>query len=213
MPLETATYISDLVSTNPVATDGLNQADDHLRLIKSVLLTTFPDVEGAVSASHTDISNGYVPVGGIILWSGSVASIPTHWALCNGANGTPDLRDRFVVGAGSTYAVDATGGSLTTTTDGAHTHGGVTGSDGAHTHSGATGGHAITVDELPKSDTDTLTILGTTVAVASGSDTATEHTHTISSDGVHTHTITSGGDHTHTATPPYYALAYIMRTA
>jgi hypothetical protein len=49
--------------------------------------------------------------GMIILWSGSVVSIPAGWLLCNGASSTPDLRDRFVVGAGSTYAVDATGGS------------------------------------------------------------------------------------------------------
>jgi hypothetical protein len=42
---------------------------------------------------------GFVPIGGIIMWSGTVASIPTSWALCDGNNGTPDLRDKFVVGA------------------------------------------------------------------------------------------------------------------
>lgn len=52
-----------------------------------------------------------MPSGGIIIWSGSSATIPTGWYLCNGSNSTPDLRDRFVVGAGSTYAVNATGGS------------------------------------------------------------------------------------------------------
>lgn len=51
-----------------------------------------------------------VPIGGIILWSGSVASIPSGWALCNGSNGTPDLRNRFVVGAGSRYSPGNTGG-------------------------------------------------------------------------------------------------------
>ena len=49
--------------------------------------------------------------GMIMLWSGSIATIPSGWALCNGANGTPNLRNRFVVGAGSSYAVNATGGS------------------------------------------------------------------------------------------------------
>ena len=53
-----------------------------------------------------------IPKGAIILWSGSIASIPAGWQLCNGTNGTPDLRDRFVVGAGSTYPVDDTGGAL-----------------------------------------------------------------------------------------------------
>lgn len=61
----------------------------------------------------------------IILWSGAVVDIPDGWALCNGANDTPDLRNRFVVGAGDSYGVDDTGGNLThrhfTTTAG-HTH-------------------------------------------------------------------------------------------
>jgi microcystin-dependent protein len=81
-----------------------------------------------------------IPSGLIAVWSGSVASIPAGWVLCNGANGTPDLRDRFVVGAGTTYAVDATGGAntvtLATTEIPGHTHtvSGTTASDGSHTH-------------------------------------------------------------------------------
>jgi hypothetical protein len=59
-----------------------------------------------------------IPAGGIILWSGSIGSIPAGYVLCNGSNGTPDLRDRFVIGAGSTYAVDATGGSTSYTPTG-----------------------------------------------------------------------------------------------
>lgn len=51
-----------------------------------------------------------VPIGGIIMWSGSITSIPAGWALCNGSNGTPDLRNRFIVGAGSTYSPGNTGG-------------------------------------------------------------------------------------------------------
>jgi microcystin-dependent protein len=57
MPLETGTFISDLVSTNPAATDGSGQGDDHLRLIKSVLLATFPSITGAVTASHTTLNS------------------------------------------------------------------------------------------------------------------------------------------------------------
>jgi hypothetical protein len=56
-----------------------------------------------------------VPTGVILLWSGAEGAIPAGWVLCNGANGTPDLRDRFVVGAGTTYAVGNTGGSATHT--------------------------------------------------------------------------------------------------
>lgn len=51
-----------------------------------------------------------IPIGGIILWFGSLLSIPANWQLCNGTNGTPNLRNKFLVGAGDTYAVDETGG-------------------------------------------------------------------------------------------------------
>ena len=56
---------------------------------------------------------GLTPIGGIILWSGSVVSIPANWHLCDGTNGTPNLENLFVIGAGGTYAVGATGGSTT----------------------------------------------------------------------------------------------------
>ena len=51
--------------------------------------------------------------GMIILWSGSEGSIPSGWYLCNGSNSTPDLRDRFIVGAGNSYGVGDTGGATT----------------------------------------------------------------------------------------------------
>lgn len=57
MGLETATYISDLVSTNPVgASDLASTSDDHLRLIKSAVKTTFPNISGAVTSTHTELS-------------------------------------------------------------------------------------------------------------------------------------------------------------
>lgn len=65
----------------------------------------------------TDLTASLWKAGMILLWSGSIATIPLGWALCDGTNGTPNLRDKFIVGAGTTYAVAATGGALT------HTHG------------------------------------------------------------------------------------------
>jgi microcystin-dependent protein len=56
MPLESATYIDDLNTSNPAHTDGLSEADSHMRLIKSVLKTTFPNIAGAVTASHTELN-------------------------------------------------------------------------------------------------------------------------------------------------------------
>ena len=167
-------------------------------------------------------------VGMIMLWSGSIASIPSGWALCNGANGTPDLRDRFVVGAGSTYAVDDTGGAATDAI--------TTASGGAHDHGGATGSHTLTTSEIPShthtvlasthsgDDNDPLSMASRGFAGGGQAGTASlttngSGTSLVSgggSGGGHDHTIASEAAHTHTATvdtiPPYYALAYIMFT-
>ena len=56
MALESGTYIDSLNASNPVATDGLAQADDHMRLIKSTILASFPGITGAVDATHTEIN-------------------------------------------------------------------------------------------------------------------------------------------------------------
>lgn len=95
-----------------------------------------------------------IPTGLISLWSGSTASIPSGWQICDGTNGTPDLRDRFVVGAGSSYLVGGTGGAASIALVEAqlpsHTHGGgtlATGAGGDHSHNfnantGNSGNHA-----------------------------------------------------------------------
>lgn len=145
------------------------------------------------------IGNGTIPVGGIIMWSGSVASIPTGWALCDGGGSTPDLRNRFVVGASSgtgdtTYpgvSVDATGGSAdatlvshnhtATVTDTGHTHGGVLTSGGQHQ----------------------------TAPDASGGSSGSTNSATT---GISVSISTEGSSATNANLPPYYALAFIMRT-
>lgn len=71
------------------------------------------NVTGTFSASNT-VGGGMVPVGGIIMWSGSTTAVPKGWALCNGQNGTPDLRNRFILGWGD-KSVGATGGQATQT--------------------------------------------------------------------------------------------------
>lgn len=79
------------------------------------------DASGALSLAASGI-----PSGVICMWSGSSTSIPAGWVLCNGANGTPNLTDKFVLGAGATYAVGATGGekthTLTTSEMPSHNH-------------------------------------------------------------------------------------------
>ena len=222
MALETASYIAQLNSANPTSTDTVSQADDHLRLIKSVLKNTFPNLDQPVTATPANL-NQPVPKGVIVMWSGTVATIPTGWVLCNGSNSTPDLRGRFIIGAGGTsytYQPGATGGSATATlTVGnlpAHTHdfSGVTGSGGSHTHSVTDPGHTHTYTNVSGSGS-----IGT--AVGFGQTTATSGSATtgisIVAGGAHTHsfsgTTTSVGSGTaFSILPPYYALAYIMKT-
>ena len=145
------------------------------------------------------------PSGGIILWSGSVASIPSGWLLCNGSSGTPDLRDRFVVGAGSTYAVAATGGAaavtLSATEIPSHTHtfSATTSTNGAHTHT------YQLPDLIPNGERDNNQQFGDTTSSATTSS-AGDHNHTVSGT---TNAAGSGGSHENR--PPYYALAYIMK--
>lgn len=88
--------------------EGPGQVGDVRRTVTPHGATHPPDGEDPIP--------GGIPIGGIILWSGAEAAIPADWALCDGNNGTPNLQDRFVIGAGSTYAPDATGGAST------HTH-------------------------------------------------------------------------------------------
>jgi microcystin-dependent protein len=101
--------------------------------------TTALYCDGAgAGAAVINVTPPGVPSGAILAWSGSIATIPAGFVICDGTNSTPDLRDRFIVGAGTTYAVDATGGAntvtLATTEIPGHTHTGTTASDGAHTH-------------------------------------------------------------------------------
>ena len=89
------------------------------------------------------VSNTFFPIGGIILWNGSTGNIPPNFRLCDGQNGTPDLRDRFIVGAGGGYTPGDTGGSnqvtLTEAQLATHSHGDGTYSTDVNTHKHETG--------------------------------------------------------------------------
>ena len=143
------------------------------------------------------LANG-VPSGMIALWSGSVASVPSGWYLCNGSNGTPDLRDRFVVGAGSTYAVAATGGSANAiVVSHNHTATSVV-TDPGHEHSTVTGSPPIEGVSLSP---------GSSVRTGSA-NTGTQTTGIT----VATTNASAGSSGTNANLPPYYALCYIMKT-
>lgn len=119
-----------------------------------------------------------MPSGTILMWSGSIASIPSGYVLCDGANSTPDLRDKFLVGAGTTYAVGATGGAVSDT---------------------------VTIDSAVTDITHTDTVNPN--IDAGGSVNPDPITSFVLNDPGHTHTASAVD-----TLPPYYALAYIMKT-
>lgn len=177
--------------------------------------------------------NRGVPYGAIILWAGLVDDIPESWALCDGSNGTPDLRDRFIVGAGGAYDEGQLGGSLT------HTHVGTLENGGEHQHDVNVAPHALTKEQMPSHDHPNGACYNQTSIYNHGTVAATPPSpRMIDGTGVagtiegltglvgggqtHTHagsTTTSGGAHNHNISldpsnhlPPYYALCYIMKT-
>ena len=138
-----------------------------------------------------------LPTGCIVLWSGAIGSIPTGFYLCNGSNGTPDLRDRFIVGAGSTYPVAQTGGSAdsivvshnhtATVTDPGHLH--------TYTPLWGAGGTSSNVAIGPTSSLPYAPPTQSTATAVTGITVANQ---------------TAGTSGTGTNNPLYYALAYIM---
>jgi len=142
---------------------------------------------------------GNVAVGSIMIWSGATNQIPTGWQLCDGTNGSPDLRDKFVIGAGNNYNVDDTGGSTTETVN-------ISGSDTVNI-----------------SASDNVTISGTTGTVQQTGGSAytsmysqANHTHSFSGSATvnitASDTVNISGSDTVNTLPPYYALCYIYCT-
>jgi hypothetical protein len=140
-----------------------------------------------------------IPTGIISLWYGSTASIPSGWFLCDGNNGTPDLRNRFIVGAGSTYAVAATGGSANAIVV-SHTHTATsTVTDPGHIHGiNRAEGYNAGVSNRVGNSSPNEPFVGSTNSNTTGITVGT----TIS---------TTGDSGTNANLPPYYALAYIMK--
>lgn len=190
----------------------------------SIALTGTPTAPTAIAGTNTTqvattafvttaVAAG-VPSGAIMLWSGSVGSIPSGWLLCNGSSGTPDLRDRFVVGAGSTYAVGATGGSANAVlVSHSHSYSGTTSTGGSHSHSVNDPGHSHQYESAIGSS-------GTNMGgplFRQTANTATAYTGiSLNAAGDHNHsfsgtTSTDGASATNANLPPYYALCYIMK--
>ena len=129
-----------------------------------------------------------VPTGVIVMWSGTTSNIPSGWVLCDGQNSTPDLRDRFIVGAGSTYNAAATGGST------------------------STGSHTLTVAELP-AHSHTFSYTAPNQQTPAAPHNLANNVGSAATVNTGTNNTGDGAAHTHAnSLPPYLALAYIMKT-
>jgi hypothetical protein len=197
-------------NTNPIVlgTDGRPQVEIWLTYgynYKFVLqdssyntIQTYDNIYGIIGVAPT--SSTSVPSGLIAIWSGAIGSIPSGWYLCNGQNGTPDLRDSFILGAGNNYSVGTTGGSKDAVVV-SHTHTANSTSvvtDSGHSHSGGVSSYqnpASTGGGSPYGgpvNTGTA-FTGITVATTTTNQTA-------------------GVSGTNANMPPYYALAFIMKS-
>ena len=171
-----------------------------------------------------------IPSGIITMWSGASSAIPDGWLLCDGNNNTPDLRDRFIVGAGNSYTVGATGGEathkLTTSEMPSHNH---TFSGSSHTHTlslsglrtSTDGAHTHSISNAGRSSEIHYSSGGASVSISKSSSSTTGsaggHSHTISGSGS-IGSATAGGSigstgsgSAHENRPPYYALCFIMK--
>jgi len=161
---------------------------------------------GVIGQAMTTQGNGAPPIwtdmfttGMVMIWYGSINTVPTGWAVCDGTNGTPNLKNKFVIGAGGTYGVNIPGGYADAQLP-THTHAGSTNSAGAHAHStlngytGEYGNGAVAPGVTGPLFTSTM------------DKTSTE--------GAHTHTVTvnaAGASATNKNLPPFLALFYIMK--
>ena len=204
-PLTTYTDSSGLIAnTNPIilGTDGrppstiwLTEGFFYKFVLKTsadVTIQTYDNLYGIIGAAPPAATP--IPAGGIFLWSGSIGSIPAGYVLCNGTNGTPDLRDRFVVGAGTTYAVNATGGSANAVVV-SHTHA-ATVTDPGHNHTYDYNFGGTSPNQYATTQSNAFEVKTTSSAFT----------------GISVTNATAGVSGTNANLPPYYALCYIMKT-
>lgn len=228
--------IVNMDGTNEYTPDEVKEIDDKIGILSGTSGTKEKANKEDLDSHLAD--NIHVPKGLISMWYGLLTNIPDGWTLCDGQNGTPDLRDRFIVGAGNEYEIGDIGGekevTLTEEQIPNHRHGSGTlsaSSAGSHSHSSgtlstnSTGSHTHTYYMRPTSSFVKVSS-GDGANVRPNSNTSTDtssagsHSHSISgstsSSGSHSHSISGytsyiGSGRAHENRPPYFALAFIMK--
>ena len=183
---------------------------------------TFDGASGTSGQVLVSAGSGATPTWGnafvagmIMMWSGTIATIPSGWYLCDGTNSTPDLRNKFII------AADADdGGVAKTTVTGSATQSG--GSKDAivvsHTHTGSTssvGDHQHEVFGFWHWVDESIEIMATRLKSTDQSASGRDDDQTSGAAGAHSHTMSldsAGSSGTNANLPPYYALAFIMKS-
>jgi microcystin-dependent protein len=221
-----ATYTDNtgsVANANPIVlgTDGrpadeiwLTYGYNYKFILKDANDTTiqsYDNLYGIIGVQPT--TGATIPAGMIAMWSGSIGSIPSGWYLCDGSNGTPNLTDRFIIGAGSSYAVNGNGGVATNTlveaNIPAHTHTATsTVTDPTHTHNIlGTSNHYVADGGQGSGGTGTFPFsLGSTSYGSSYIQNAS------TGITVATTNASTGSGTSFTNIPPYYALAFIQKS-
>ena len=201
---------------------AIEEIDTEKAPLANPAFTGIPTAPTASAGTNTTqiattafVVNNAIPSGGVIMWSGAILAIPTGWALCDGTNGTPDLRNKFIIGAGAdNLGIATTNITGTATQTGgtkdaivvSHTHTGTTNTTGAHVHGEVTSGGDV--------DTGTSTAFQWVSGTSYGPSGPTNSPTNTQSAGDHSHTLTidsAGSSGTNANIPPYYALAFIMK--
>jgi hypothetical protein len=216
-PLATYTTVNgNIANANPIVLGSDGKLPQELWLqygysykfvvedVNSVLVDTYDNIAGIIT--QIPATTPSVPSGCILIWSGSVGSIPSGFVICDGTNSTPDLRNSFILGAGNSYTVGQTGGSTDAIVV-SHTHTATSTStvtDPGHNHTPANGYQFATYTGGPG---------GNGFAGSQGLFTSTTNTATTGISVATTTTNSSTGTSGSGANmPPYYALAFIMKT-
>ena len=180
------------ISSGTLNVTGAFQLDGTAGASGQVLLSA--------GGSTTPTWGNAIPSGGIIMWSGTIATIPTGWLLCNGSSGTPDLRDKFVIGANAD-----SGGAAKTNITGTPTQTGGTKDAIVVSHT-----HTATVTDPGHNHTSTI-LSGSNVNANPGVQVGSGNTGTATT-GITVAISTTGSSGTDQNLPPYYALAFIMKS-
>jgi hypothetical protein len=214
--LNTVGTLTNLTVTNTINGSITGTADKANKLVTARTISLTGAITGSATfdgsgdtSIATTIAGSTVPQGLISMWYGAVNTIPNGWALCDGRYGTPNLVDRFVVGAGGSYAVGATGGASTQTLNSsnlpAHTHNywdayGTYDDDYAHTFTDIDGRHPL---YFPWWYPGTWGHPGDEGEGGVG--------HALEDTQMHRTTESTGSGTAFNITPPFYALCYIMK--